>query len=71
MNLFLVLTLRETDDRNALVESLVDLLTQSKYLHPNEKLSFNVVGDTLLVYRSHPVLYGTPGKPLWEAIGGD
>jgi hypothetical protein len=63
MTLFLMLTVRETDDRNALVESLVDLLTQGKYLHPNEKLSFNVVGDTILVYRSWPVLYG---KPQWE-----
>jgi hypothetical protein len=55
MTLFMVLVLKEHDDRVALVDALVDTLTQAKYLKVGESLHFSVVQNTLLVYRSFPV----------------
>ena len=54
MKFFMMVVLTESDDKNAVVEALVDTLTQTKYLKKGEMLSFSVVQNTVLVYRSFP-----------------
>ena len=68
MSLFLTIVLRDEDDHTAIIDALVNTLTQAKYLKNGERLHFEVVHDTILCYRSFPT---TNHRPAYESVGGD